>query len=131
MGAGATKTSSDVVSYNGDAIISNPVATTRGSANNNLVIMRLDASGNKVWSVVSTYGDAASGNGGIGAGSAGWFMISEISMESCFPVMLKIIFSSFPLYTFSIHGFRRLFLGEIVSVFSVMEIGKTSLENMS
>lgn len=65
MGAGATKTSSDVVSYNGDAIISNPVATTRGSANNNLVIMRLDASGNKVWSVVSTYGDAASGNGGI------------------------------------------------------------------
>ena len=39
-------------------------------------------------------------------------------MESCFPVMLKIIFSSFPLYTFSIHGFRRLFLGEIVNVAS-------------
>ena len=65
MGSGATKTSADVVSYNGEAIISNPVATTRGNANNNLVIMRLDASGNKVWAVISTYGDVASGNGGI------------------------------------------------------------------
>lgn len=64
MGSAATHSAGDVATYADETIFASPVDVQRNT-NNNLIIMRLDAQGKKVWSLYSSYGDAASNNGGL------------------------------------------------------------------
>jgi len=64
MGSAATHSKGDAPTYAGETIFASPVDVQR-STNNNLIIMRLDAQGKKVWSLYSSYGDAVSNTGGL------------------------------------------------------------------
>ena len=64
MGSAATHSAGDAATYADETIFASPVDVQRNT-NNNLIIMRLDAQGKKVWSLYSSYGDAASNNGGL------------------------------------------------------------------
>ena len=64
MGSAATHSKGDAPTYAGETIFASPVDVQR-STNNNLIIMRLDAQGKRVWSLYSSYGDAISNNGGL------------------------------------------------------------------
>lgn len=64
MGSAATHSAGDAATYADETIFASPVDVQRNT-NNNLIIMRLDAQGKKVWSLYSSYGDAAGNNGGL------------------------------------------------------------------
>lgn len=64
MGSAATHSEGDAATYADETIFASPVNVQRNS-NNNLIIMRLDAQGKKVWSLYSSYGDAVSNTGGL------------------------------------------------------------------
>lgn len=64
MGSAATHSAGDAATYADETIFASPVDVQRNT-NNNLIIMRLDAQGKKIWSLYSSYGDAASNNGGL------------------------------------------------------------------
>lgn len=64
MGSVATHSEGDAATYADETIFASPVTVSRNT-NNNLVIMRLDAQGKKVWSLYSSYGDAISNTGGL------------------------------------------------------------------
>ena len=64
MGSAATHSAGDAATYAGETIFTSPVDVQRNT-NNNLIIMRLDAQGKKVWSLYSSYGEAISNTGGL------------------------------------------------------------------
>ena len=64
MGSAATHSAGDAATYADETIFASPADVQRNT-NNNLIIMRLDAQGKKVWSLYSSYGDAVSNTGGL------------------------------------------------------------------
>lgn len=56
----ATMTTTDNITF-GDDVLGIGSATNTNSGNNNLVLVKTDANGNRLWSVVSTEGDCYSG----------------------------------------------------------------------